>query len=139
MAATKILQAVLAKAAPLDAEKRVVVAWLSQVEDADGNPIVDNEGDSITIDALEDAVTEAFSHGGTARLERQHEQFELGDVIQFFTLSRDEREALGFGPGPAGAIVKVRVTDDQLWDDIKSGKVTDVSFLGMVLDGEDNA
>lgn len=113
-------------------ERRLVTAWLSVVEDADGTPIVDDDGDAITIDAMEDAMIKAFAGGGTGRVERQHATFGLGDVVQHFTLSRDERAALGFGAGPAGAIVKLKVTDDDLWRAVKDGEVTDLSFLGVV-------
>jgi len=125
----KHLQALIAKASSDD--RRLVTAWLSQVEDADGNLVVDDEGDAITIDALEDAMCEAFASGGAGRVEQQHAKFGLGDVVQFLTVSREEREALGFGRGPAGAVVKCRVRDDALWQAIKSGECTDLSFLGL--------
>jgi hypothetical protein len=124
-----ILHAKLIKAT---GDKRLVTAWLSQVEDSNGNLVVDDEGDSITLDALEDALIKAFASGGQGRVERQHKTFGLGDVVQHFVLSREERQALGFGDGPAGAIVKLRIDDDDLWAAVKAGEVTDLSFLGLV-------
>jgi hypothetical protein len=116
--------------AKVDKEKRLVTAWLNHISDANGKPIVDTDGDIIEFDELENAMIHAFAKGGRGKAERDHETFGLGDVVEHFTLDREHREALGFGRGPAGAIVKVRVTDDRLWKQIKSGEITELSFTG---------
>ena len=45
-------------------------------------------------------------------------------------MSRDERIALGFGAGPEGAIVKVRVNDPVLKSRIRSGELAEMSIAG---------
>ena len=118
--------AIIAKNAP----KRIVTAWANIVENADGSPVVDAHNDIIPFDELEAAFAKAFAHGGLGRGEEQHVRFELADVIGQITLSRDERRALGFGEGPAGAIVKIRVHDDALWQRIMAGELPELSIRG---------
>jgi hypothetical protein len=60
-----------------------------------------------------------------------HEQIGGADIIGQITLSRDERIALGFGPGPEGAIVKVRVNDPDLKKRIRSGELSEMSIAGV--------
>lgn len=114
----------------LDDERRLATVIVSTVTDAQGNPIIDAQGDIIPIDVLEDAFIDAFSAGGINKGEEMHERMGLADVVQHFTLSRKERVALGFGDGPEMGIAKLRVHDDALWQKIKAGKLPEMSFTG---------
>jgi len=117
-----------------DDDRRLAVAWASVVTRPDGDLIVDGDDDIILIEDLEEAFINSFMDGGLGKGGELHghEGGEIGsaDVVQFFTLSKEERDALGFGNGPEGAIVKFRVNDDDLWEKIKAGYLPEVS-LGM--------
>ena len=114
----------------INEEKRLVTAWASVVTKADGTPIIDHQGDVIDIGNLEDAFIEAFADGGIAKGGEMHRNIGGADVVQHFTLSRDERTALGFGLGQEGAIVKIRVNDDSLWASVKAGRYPELSIAG---------
>lgn len=113
-------------------EKRLVTAITNVVSDAEGNPVVDHQGDVITIDNLEDAFIAAFADGGIAKGGVMHTGEHRGDVdiVGYLTLSHDERIKCGFGQGPEIGIVKLRVNDAQLWADVKAGKYPEVSIEG---------
>lgn len=112
-------------------ERRLLTAITNIVTDSEGKPVVDHQGDVIKIDNLEQSFIDAFSiHGGMGMGGTMHRNKGGVDVVQHFTLSKGEREALGFGPGPEMGIVKLRVTDDQIWADVKAGKYPEVSIGG---------
>jgi len=108
----------------------VAVAWASVVSKADGTPIADYDGHVIEFAELEKAFADFAQTGGLARGGEMHEQVGGADIIGQITLSREERIALGFGPGPEGAIVKVRVHDAELKKRIRSGELGEMSIAG---------
>lgn len=108
-----------------------VVAWASVVTTADGTPIADYDGHVIDFAELEKAFAEFAKTGGVARGGEMHEQVGGADIVGQITLSRDERIALGFGPGPEGAIVKVLVHDPELKKRIRSGELAEMSIAGV--------
>ena len=118
------------KFAKIDEAKRLVTAWASVVSKADGSPIVDHQGDVIDIENLDEAFIEAFADGGFEKGGTMHETQGGADIVGQIVLSRADRVALGFGLGPEGAIVKIRVTDDALWDRVRSGELSEISIEG---------
>jgi len=118
------------KIAKVDEEKRLVTAIASVVSDSDGTPIVDHQGDVISIDDLELAFIKSFATGGRAKGGEMHTHIGGAHVVQQFTLSADERESLGFGKGPEIGIVKMFVDDDDLWARTKSGDLPEMSIAG---------
>lgn len=111
-------------------ERRILTAITNIVTDAEGNPVVDHQGDVIKIDNLEQAFIDAFADGGLDKGGTMHRNKGGVDVVMHMTFSKGEREALGFGPGPELGIVKLRVNDDQVWADVKAGKYPEVSIGG---------
>ena len=114
----------------LDDERRLVTAVASVVTKADGTPITDAHGEIIRIAELEKAFIEAFASGGSDKGGEMHETDGGADIVQHFTFSRAERIALGFGPGPELGIVKIHVTDDELWKRVKAGELPELSIQG---------
>lgn len=114
----------------LNEERRLVTAWASVVTEPDGKPVVDFEGDIIPIDELEKAFIEAFADGGLKKGGVEHDEIGGVDIVQQFTFSNAEREALGFGKGEEGGIVKLRVNDDSIWARVKSGELSELSIAG---------
>lgn len=111
-------------------EKRLVTAWASVVSDDNGQPIVDADQDVILISDLEDAVNKSFADGGRERGKVMHSGKAKADIVQFFTLSKIERQSLGFGEGREGLIVKFRVNDPETWEAVKAGFLPELSIGG---------
>jgi hypothetical protein len=118
------------KIAKVDELRRLVSAIYSEVSKADGSPVIDLQGDIIPIDELEAADIEAFADGGLRKGGEMHAKIGGADVVQHFTLSRQERQAFGFGPGPELGIVKLRVNDDRLWARVLAGELPGLSIAG---------
>lgn len=112
----------------VDSEKRLVTAWAGVVTKSDGSAVVDFQNDVIRIEVLEQAVNKAFA-GGSFAAGEMHERT-VGRVVQALTLSKSEREALGFGVGPEGLVVKLHVDDDAAWARVKSGELRELSIGG---------
>lgn len=117
----------------INLEKRLVTVITNTLTDEVGNPIADHQGDVIDVDNLEEVFIKSFARGGEGMGDEMHDETSVVDVVQHFTLSCDERVALGFGAGPALGIAKLYVRDDDLWEKTKSGERPEVSIAG---DGE---
>ena len=116
-----------AQIAKIDRRKRIVVFWLMTTEDADGNPVVDAQGDIVDSDEAERAVMELMAEGGAGKAEAMHADFGLGNVV-LFPLTRDDRASLGFGRGNVGVIGKAKILDDALWARLESGELSELSY-----------
>lgn len=115
----------------LDQEKHIATGWVSVVEDADGNPIIDAEGHLLPITELEKAVHSAFStDSGKGKGGDLHETQGVIDVLESFVVTAEKRDALGFGKGPAGWVASFRVNDENVWDKIKTGERPELSLRG---------
>jgi hypothetical protein len=117
----------------INKEKRLVTVVTNRVAKADGTPYVDHDGDVISIDNLEDVFIKSFfderlSEDGGGEMHRSSGGV---DVVQWFTLSQDERVALGFGQGDEMGIAKLRVNNDCVWKRVKSGEYPEVSIEGL--------
>ena len=108
-----------------------VVAWASVITKADGTPINDYDGHVIDFVELEKAFADFALTTGVQRGGEMHEKVGGADIIGQITLSGQEREALGFGKGIEGAVVKVRVHDPLLKQRIRSGELCEMSIAGV--------
>ncbi len=116
--------------AKLDIERRIVTAWASKVTDESGRPVVDSQGDIIPFVEIENATTRFIRSGGIARGGEMHARMGVADIIGMIALNSSEREALGFGPGAEGLIVKLFIRDDNAWERVKSGDFSELSIAG---------
>jgi len=123
--------------AKIDSEKRIVTAVVSVASDGAGEPIVDHDGDVISIDELELAFIKSFAKGGSDKGGRMHQEVGGAHVVQHMTLSRDEWSGLADLmeiPEMRGAwevgIAKFFIRDDALWDEVKSGALPELSIAG---------
>jgi len=128
---TTIETAIRLELRKLNDEQRVATGWVSIVEDADGNQILDAEGHLVPVTELEKAVHDAFSEsGGGGKGGDLHEQKGVLDVVESFVFTAEKRDALGLGDGPAGWAASFRVNDDDVWAKIKNGERPELSLLG---------
>lgn len=117
----------------LNAEQRIVGGWAVLCTDDEGRHIIDQQGDLLRIDTLERAVNKAFiESSGQGKGGMMHEAYGKATVMQNLVTSPDELRLFGFdvASGPSGWLVKMKIHDDELWDEIKSGRLTELSIAG---------
>jgi len=111
-------------------EQQLVIGWAAVVTKANGEKIVDLQDDVIAIEEIEKAAHRAMSFGGRGKGGEQHVHMGIGDIVESFVVSKERREALGFGPGPEGWIVALKIHDADVWARVKSGELSELSFRG---------
>lgn len=119
--------------AKADADKQQVFGWASVVE-VDGQPVVDLQGDYISVDEMEKA---GYSYvmksrkGGDMHLRDNWAPIQKSEMIESFIVTDDKRAAMGLPDSvPTGWWVGFQVQDPQVWSDIKAGKRTGFSIHG---------
>lgn len=115
----------------ISASDGLVTGWASIITDAEGAPIIDFDLDIIPIAELEKAAQRAFTRdSGKGMAGDMHEVQGVADVVESFVVSKAKREALGFGEGPEGWIVTLKINDPDLLKQIESGEKTELSIRG---------
>jgi hypothetical protein len=123
-------------------EKRQVFGWASIVE-KNGNPVVDLQGDYITIDELEKAAYD-YVHksriGGAMHrrvdadgnvIEKADRPYHAADLIESFVVTPEKIEKMGLtSDTPVGWWVGFKVNDDDVWKSVKSGDWKGFSIHG---------
>ena len=114
-------------------DQQVLWAWLSVVEDAQGNVITDQQGHQIPVDVLEKAADGFMRHYRVS--DERHRMSAIGTVIESMVTTREVQKMLGIPPNtqPVGWLVKVHVEDPAVWAKVKSGEYAMMSLGG---DGE---
>ena len=119
----------------VDADKRQVFGWASIVE-KDGNPVVDLQGDYISIDEIEKSAYEYVvkSRKGGDMHERVDGEMPLhvSDMIESFIVTPEKIEKMGLPNDslPLGWWVGYQINDDNTWNLVKTGKRTGFSIHG---------
>lgn len=117
----------------VDSDKRQVFGWASIVE-MNGRPVVDLQGDYISIDEVEKAAY-SYVHksrkGGDMHLRDGDQAVHKSDMIESFVVTPEKKKALGLPDDtPTGWWVGYQVNDDALWAKVKSGERTGFSIHG---------
>jgi hypothetical protein len=117
-------------------DKQQVFGWASVVE-INGEPVVDLQGDYITIDEVEKSAYEYVikSRKGGDMHRRAGENGEIplqfSDMIESFVVTPEKIEKMGLpDTTPIGWWVGYKVNDPEVWAEIKSGKRTGFSLHG---------
>lgn len=119
------------KVADRAAPRGIVTGWAYVCTSDEGAQTVDASGHFILFEDLEEAFEEAFMPGAEhAGMGLLHIADGGARIMGQITLNRAERESLGFGPGPEGAIIKARILDPKLLELIRSGRVAALSIEG---------
>lgn len=112
-----------------DEELRMVYGWASQIEDGEGNIVVDSQGDVIQLKTLMDAAHGFMKEARNAGT--MHEKTRgVGTVVESLIVTPDIRKALGMPEGPVGWFIGMKVDDDEAWEGVKSGKYKAFSVGG---------
>lgn len=110
------------------ADEHLVFGWASMSANADGQPIVDDAGDIIPIDELEHAaynfVLESRQGG------EMHESIGGATLIESVVFTKEKLELLNVDNLPYGWWVGFKITDENLWQKIKSGAYPMMSIGG---------
>ena len=118
----------------LNVDKQQCFGWCSVVK-VDGKDVIDKQNDMIDIDDIEEA---AYDYMLTSRkggdMHRRTEDggpHHAADCIESFVLTPEKIEKMGLPEStPQGWWIGMQVHDDDLWDDVKSGRKTKFSIHG---------
>jgi hypothetical protein len=104
------------------------------VVEVNGEPIVDLQGDQISVEEMEKAGYEYVMKsrkGGDMHLRNNWEPIQKSEMIESFIVTPEKREAMGLPDSvPSGWWVGFKVQDPSVWDMVKSGERTGFSIHG---------
>lgn len=116
----------------LNDEQQIVYGWASLIQNPDGTPLVDRQGDIILPDELEKAAHEFVlksRQGGV-----MHERTGVAKLVASFVTTPELVKALfptaHAGTVPVGWVVGFKVTDPTVWKRVKDGELTMFSIHG---------
>jgi hypothetical protein len=127
--------------AGIDEDKHQVFGWASIVQ-KDGRPVVDLQGDYITVDELEKAAYEYVQKsriGGAmhrrvdehGNLIEKNRPYHAADLIESFVVTPEKIEKMGLPEStPVGWWVGFKVNDPDVWSVVKSGEWKGFSIHG---------
>lgn len=115
------------KVSKLEDDKRQVFGFFSVVE-VGGMPVVDLQGDVITVEDIEKAAYRymQFSRMGDDR----HDERCKAVLIESMVFTKEKQQALGIDLGMVGWWGGFKVIDNGLWENFKSGKYEGFSIGG---------
>jgi len=127
----------LSKRSPIvkfDDAKKQVFGW-AQVASINGEPVLDRQGDMVTIEELSkaahDFVANSRKGGIMHRRTDTNEPVQVGHIIESVIIDQPIKKALGLPEEtPEGWFIGMQVTNDDVWDDYKAGKFPDFSVHG---------
>jgi cation transport regulator ChaB len=111
-------------------EERLAFGW-AYVATVKGEVSLDHSGEFIRPELLAKAATNFMLSMRTAK--RMHSGESIGEVIHSMPLTNDVAKALGIQSDREGWIIAIRVNDEQVWQDVKSGKLSAFSIGGRAL------
>lgn len=114
-----------------DGDAVTVTGWAAVITHADGTPVIDYDGDLIPVAELEGAAHRALKRSsGAGRVGDMHDNLGAADLVESMVLTAEKRAALGFGTGPEGWAVTLRVNDPELAKQIRTGEKSELSIRG---------
>lgn len=113
-----------------DSEERLVYGW-AYVSTDKGEISLDHSGEFVRPDQIAKAATNFMLSMRTAK--RMHSGGKIGEVVHSMPLTNDITKALGIQSDREGWLVAIKVYDDQVWQDVKSGKLAAFSIGGKAL------
>jgi len=117
----------------MDTEKKQVFGWASVIE-KDGVPVIDLQGDIMTIETIEKAAYEYVNKsrkGGHQHRRDGSEPVHVSDMIESFVITPEKKEKMGLPDStPTGWWVGFQVNDDDTWQAYKDGRLKEFSIHG---------
>lgn len=117
-----------------DEDKRLAFGWASVVE-KDGLPVVDRQGDVISIDDIEEAaytyVQKSRVGGEMHRRTADDQPHKIGEVVESVVFTKEKCKAMGLDDDMAGKWwIGMKVSDDETWQKAKDGQLAGFSIHG---------
>lgn len=117
----------------VDEDKRLVFGWASVSVTVDGTLVEDLQEDMIEPDVLEAAAykfAELYRDGG-----EMHERTGVGVMVESVVLTVEKQAAMGIPAEtlPVGWWIGFRITDDDVWEKVKSGEYNMFSIGGTAI------
>lgn len=120
--------AMIAKA---DGDKRLVFGWANVIKTEDGKVLLDRQNDYIDDEwELEKAAYDYMIDSRDGGV--MHVRTGVSTVIESMMFTEEKMAAMGIAKGllPVGWWLGMRVHDDQVWEDVKSGRYPGFSVHG---------
>lgn len=111
-------------------EERLAFGW-AYVSTVKGEISLDHSGEFIRPDQIAKAATNFMLSMRTAK--SMHTGGKIGEVVHSMPLTNEIAKALGIQSDREGWCVAIKVYDDQVWQDVKSGKLAAFSIGGRAL------
>jgi hypothetical protein len=117
----------------LDEEQRLAFGWLYVNKRADGTPVVDHSGETISLEELEKAGYRFALESRKAKA--MHTGPEIGRLAEILVSTPEKRAAMGIPEGtiPDGIWIGVKVDDPETWEGVKSGRYKMFSLGGKAI------
>lgn len=111
-------------------EKRLAFGWASIALDEQGNQLEDQQQDIIEPETLEEAAyrfVRLYREGG-----EMHERGDCAVLVESVVFTKEKMAAMGIPEGtlPVGWWIGFYVTDDDVWEKVKSGEYPMFSIEG---------
>lgn len=113
-----------------DDEERLVYGW-AYVSTEKGEISLDHSGEFVRPEQIAKAATNFMLSMRTAK--SMHTGGKIGEVVHSMPLTNEISKALGIQSDREGWMVAIKVYDDQVWQDVKSGKLAAFSIGGKAL------
>jgi len=113
-----------------DDEERLVYGW-AYVSTEKGEISLDHSGEFVRPEQIAKAATNFMLSMRTAK--SMHTGGKIGEVVHSMPLTNEISKALGIQSDREGWMVAIKVYDDQVWQDVKSGKLGAFSIGGKAL------
>lgn len=111
-------------------EERLVFGW-AYVSTVNGELSLDHSGEFIRPDQLAKAATNFMLSTRTAKW--MHTGPKIGEVVHSMPLTNEISKSLGIQSDREGWLVAIKVYDDAVWENVKSGKLAAFSVGGRAL------
>lgn len=109
----------------LDDDKFLAFGYASMATDEQGNIVVDSQGDTITIEELEQTAYK-FVSGWDRTVGVMHEKFNVAELVESIVFTPEKLQALGLAKDalPQAWFVGFKVHDAETWQRIKNGELS---------------
>jgi hypothetical protein len=114
----------------VDSDERLVWGW-AYVSTLNGEVSVDHSDESVGPETLVKAATNFMLSVRTAKA--MHQGDSVGEVVHSFPLTKELGQALGVTSDKEGWIICMKIHDEEVWQSVKSGKLSAFSIGGRAL------
>lgn len=111
-------------------EQRLVYGW-AYVSTVNDEISLDHSGEYIRPDEIVKAATNFMLDARVAK--EMHSGPQVGDIVHSLPITKEIASSLGLSTDKEGWIICVKVHDDKVWEQVKTGKLSAFSIGGRAL------